>query len=122
MKKYLLLCLTAVSLAGCSSALPECDFAIDGEACQWGNRTSHIGKKLNIDGKNLTLPDEVCEVNASAWKTDLNGDGRNDYLLSVAAMGNGKNFGNGVLYIFLSGINSYQCLKQEYGGFLNEEL
>ena len=122
MKKHLCLCAVAALLAGCSSTLPECDFAIVGEACQWENRIFHIGKKLNIDGKNLSLPDEVCEVNAFAWKTDLNGDGKMDYLLSVAGMGNGKNFGNGVLYIFLSGINSYQCLKQEYGGFLNEEL
>lgn len=120
--KNLLLFIMAVLLTGCSSTLPECDFAIEGEASQWGDRLFHTGKTLRIDGKTLILPEEVCEMNASAWKADLNGDGKHDYLLSVAGMGNGKNFGNGVLYIFLSGINSYQCQKQEYRGFQNGKL
>lgn len=120
MKKLFCLCAASVLLAGCSSALPECDFAIAGEACQWGDKTFHIGKTLHIDGKTLTLPEEICEANASAWKADLNGDGKADYLLSTAGMGNGKNFGNGVLYIFLSGSNKYQCLKQKYKGFQHE--
>ena len=118
--KNLLLFIMAVLLTGCSSTLPECDFAIEGEAGQWENRTFHIGKTLHIDGKTLILPEEVCEMNASAWKADLNGDGKNDYLLSVALLGNGKNFGNGVLYVFLSGSSKYQCLKQEYKGFQYE--
>ena len=118
MKKLLLLCAAAGLLSGCSSALPECDFTIVGEACQWEGRTFHVGRIVHIDGKKLTLPEEVCEMNCSAWKADFNGDGRNDYLLSVAGMGNGKNFGNGVLYIYLSGNKHYQCIKQEYRGFL----
>ena len=118
MKKLLLLCAAAGLLAGCSSTLPECDFTIVGEVCQWEGMTLHIGKTLCIDGKILSLPDEVSEMNCSAWKADLNGDGRNDYLLSVAGMGNGKNFGHGALYIYLSGNKHYQCIKQEYGGFL----
>ena len=118
--KNLLLFIIAALLSGCSSTLPECDFAIEGEACQWGNRLFHVGKTLRIDGKTLILPEEVCELNASAWKADLNGDGKHDYLLSVALLGNGNNFGNGVLYVFLSGNSKYQCLKQEYKGFLYE--
>ena len=118
MKKLLLFCAAAGLLAGCRSTLPECDFAIDGEACQWEGMTFHIGKTLCIDGKKFSLPEEVCEMNCSAWKADFNGDGSPDYLLSAAGMGNGKNFGNGVLYIYLSGSRSYQFIKQEYGGFL----
>lgn len=118
--KNLLLFIMVVLLSGCSSILPECDFVIEGEACHWGIRTFHIGKLLHVDGKTFLLPEEVCELNASAWKADFNGDGKHDYLLSVAGMGNGKNFGNGVLYVFLSGNSKYQCLRQEYKGWQYE--
>ena len=119
MKKLLLICTAAASLTGCtSSALPECDFSIEGDALKWEGSTFHIGKTLCVDGQKLVLPEKVNEMNCSAWKADFNGDGEPDYLLSVAGMGNGRNFGNGVLYIFLSGSKHYQCLKQKYGGFL----
>ena len=119
MKRFLLFFCAALLLTGCGTAtLPECEFAIKGESSEWEGRTFHIGKTLVIDGRTLELPDEVCEMNSSAWKADFNGDGEPDYILSVAGMGNGKNFGNGVLYIFLSKRNGrYRCMKQEYGGF-----
>ena len=108
----------ALLLTGCGTTmLPECEFAIKGESSEWEGRTFHIGKTLVIDGRTLELPEDVCEMNSSAWKADFNGDGIPDYLLSVAGMGNGQNFGNGVLYIFLSKGSRYQCLKQQYGGF-----
>ena len=119
--KWCLPLFCAALLSGCAAAtLPECEFAIEGEPSKWEGRTFHIGKTLEIDGRTLELPDEVCEINSSAWKADFNGDGKPDYLLSVAGMGNGRNFGDGVLYIFLSGSKRYQCLKQKYGGFFNE--
>ena len=119
MKAGLWLFIAALLLAGCGTAtLPECDFAISGEPFEWEGTTFHIGKTLVIDGRTFELPNEVCEMNSSAWKADFNGDGEMDYLLSVAEMGNGKNFGNGVLYIFLSQWNNrYQRLKSEYAGF-----
>ena len=119
MKRGLLVFGAALLLAGCGTAtLPECDFSIDGEACEWENQIFHLGKTLRIDGKTFELPDEVCEMNCSAWRADFNGDGEPDYILSVAGMGNGRNFGNGTLYIFMSKSGHYQSLKQEYGGFL----
>ena len=119
MKRYCPFFGAALLLTGCGTAtLPECEFAIAGEPCEWEGRTFHIGKTLVIDGRTLDLPEEVCEMNSSAWKADFDGDGEPDYLLSVAGMGNGRNFGNGVLYIVLSqGSCRYRCLKQQYGGF-----
>ena len=109
----------ALLLTGCGTAtLPECEFAIEGEPYRWGGMTLHRGRILKIDGRTLELPDEVSEMHCKAWRADLNGDGEPDYILSVAGMGNGRNFGNGVLYIFLSKWNGrYRFLKQQYGGF-----
>ena len=119
MKRCFTIFCSVLLLTGCGSAtLPECDFAIRGEPYQWEGRTFHIGKTLVINKRTLELPDEVCELNSCAWKADFNGDGAPDYVLSVAGMGNGRNFGNGTLYIFMSKSVHYQCFKQKYGGFL----
>ncbi len=109
-----------IAFAGChaeNEIMSETDFSIEGKAYHWEGLTLHTGKILCINGKKFLLPEEVNEMHGNAWTADFNGDGKPDYLFTLASTGNGSYFGSHELFFFVSSQHGYPLFRMiSHGG------
>ena len=95
---------SAVMLGAEGNMLKSCESSVIGKTrySDWLKRNFSYGEKIRIENHTFSLPEEVDEIHCSTFKTDLNLDGKNDYVLVVAGTGNGSLFGRCDVYIFVS--------------------
>lgn len=94
----------AVMLGAEGNLLKSCESSVIGKTRynDWLKRHFSYGEKIRIENHTFSLPEEVDEMHCSTFKTDLNLDGKSDYVLVVTGTGNGSLFGSCDIYLFVS--------------------